>query len=229
MRLSRTFAAVVTLIMTAGMAMSADAQTTYFYTGNFYTFEQNFPGPCATGGCADYTSGMRVVGSFQVQTPLPPNATVDLTIGPNLLDWHFFDGINQLTPANAFPVAFTVATNATGDITTVGTHIQVADYLSGTLLTGGTVNGIEIGRVVNPNILDAVGNNISVGAAPTFDEGATPSTSLADAIPTGAWSPPVPAPALDARGLAVFALLLAAAGLVLRRRRDRMASSRDSC
>ena len=230
MRLSRTFAAVVTLIMTAGTAMSADAQTTYFYTGNTYTFLENNLTPCDAAACAAFTSGMRVAGSFEVQTPLPPNATVDLTTGSNLLSWNFFDGLDDLTKANSIAVQFTVATDANGRVTPTGTMIQVADYLTGSFLAGGVIDGIQIGRVVLPFNMDAVAHQLPVTGSPTFFQLPDPdSTSLADAQTTGAWSAPVPAPALDARCLAVFAALLAAAGLVLRRRRDRMASLRDSC
>jgi hypothetical protein len=133
----------------ATAAFSALAATTYNYTGPLYTTVSNHT-TCVVGTCADYSTSMRVTGSFTVNVPLAANLSgVDISTSANLLSWSFFDGVNTIssvTPnASIYPGFFRVSTNASGNVTSA-TDI-VVEMFTTSVGTGfsSRVNSIGVG------------------------------------------------------------------------------------
>jgi hypothetical protein len=103
-------------VLAIGLAPPANADTVYTYTGNvFDSFKGNFECP----------PECRIMGSFTLAQPLPPNLTF-VTISPK--SFSFTDGMVTLTPANSFHFIHQpfgdFSTDATGAITTWAIEID---------------------------------------------------------------------------------------------------------
>jgi hypothetical protein len=97
---------------------SAQAVTTYAYTGNFFNvFATNDP------PAGDYDATMRVTGFFSLADPLAPNL-INQNIVPDLLGFSFSDGRQTLTSADATPTLFSVSTDPAGTITGWGITVE---------------------------------------------------------------------------------------------------------
>ena len=129
----------------AVVANSADAATTYVYTGSNYA-----------GTMGSYSTSMKTTGSFTTASPLAANLTF-APIGPGGLNlvtqWSFNDGINTLTNLNSEPLggwlsSFSVSTDASGHIT----EFQ-----------------IEIMNPPSPNTVGQVMNSISVYSTSPYE------------------------------------------------------------
>jgi hypothetical protein len=202
MRLSKTIflGLVLTVLQLSGGVAQANA--TYDYSGMTYGTINNFTPPCGTGVCADYTSGMRVTGSFTVQTALPPNFSGSLAGNPNLLSWSFSDGVNTLTSESAGALVFTVTTDAVGNVTAAGTHITLGIFVAASRVNAIVINALSPG--------DEVANNIIV-SGPSFTTSTDGSTSTADSGAYGVWAPLI-VPTLNSWALVALALLFAGFG-----------------
>jgi hypothetical protein len=106
LRLTLLLAAVVLLVPAV-----AQANEVYFYEGNnFFYFIDDTPPAGA------YTAAMRVSGSFELSSALPPNQSL-LDISSSVLSFSFSDGRNTVTnTSSGFIYLFSVATDATGSI-----------------------------------------------------------------------------------------------------------------
>lgn len=100
------------------------AQTTYYYTGNPFTFSVGYPGPC-------YSNANSITGNFTVATQLPPNFPF-LVGNVTPLNFSFTDGLQTLTDQSAEYYQFSVSTDETGTITTwsVGVEDSAHDQFS---------------------------------------------------------------------------------------------------
>jgi hypothetical protein len=101
----------LTCAVLLGAAPSRASTTTYSYTG------PNYNGIEGSGilGFPPYTTSMNVTGSFTVAAPLINLSDQDIT--SSILSFSFFDGINTITSNNATSYAFTVSTDAFGNLT----------------------------------------------------------------------------------------------------------------
>jgi hypothetical protein len=94
----------------------AHGVTTYTYTGNIYRsgtrfgFDNQQP---PDGGYVIET--MSVSGSFTLASPLAADFPFT-NVTPNVLNFSFFDGRNEVTNLNAVNPSFEVGTNSTGNI-----------------------------------------------------------------------------------------------------------------
>lgn len=210
----RVVATIAALLV--GSVASAATTTTYNYAGQPYTLFHNHT-TCTLGTCVDYSTSMRVTGSFTVSTPLAPNLShVDISTSANLLSWTFFDGVNTIssTTPNAYiyPGIFQVSTDALGNVTSA-TDIVVGDFI-GSVGIGSRVNAIGVGD-------DAPGDyglnndscNVVTGNACTNETSDTNASSGLNFI-AGAWTTPLMPLTVPALSPTTLLILIAACGVV---------------
>jgi Bacterial Ig-like domain (group 3)/IPTL-CTERM motif len=88
----------VLVSLLAGFATLASA-TTYTYTGALYTSATPFTGPCTAAPCTNYTTAMRVTGSFTTAAPLAANLN-NVNIVALVTSFSFNDGINTYSSSD---------------------------------------------------------------------------------------------------------------------------------
>jgi hypothetical protein len=215
-------AAVASLLM----AFPASAATTYNYVGSVYTLLMSHT-TCTLGTCNDYTTSMKVTGSFTVGVPLAANlANVDISTSANLLGWTFFDGVNTISSVTPnswiYPGFFRVSTDASGNVTT--TDIVVGDFTSavGTGVNS-RINSIGVGDdapgdygINNDWCVAVTGNACTTSSSDTNSSSGANFT--AGVWPTGASSAAASIPALSPAALLVLIATCGLMGLALLRR-----------
>jgi hypothetical protein len=224
-----------------GLATAAQATAIYTFTGpNFYPADtHDFTSPCAIGPCANYTSAMRVTGSFTTYSPLPANLPTGTNISALVIEFNFSDGINTYSSddPNVWRDQIRASTDSTGNIKNTGSGDSPVNL--GIWLTGTTPHkaGDRVGTI-QASYSTAAGNNAPctvVGTSPAGDSPActasasdgSSSGTMTMPIPPGTWTktvtpnPAVPTPTISEWNLILLATVLCLGAIwALRRRRQ---------
>jgi len=224
--------AILTLLL-AGLALPALA-TTYTYAGASYTSTNPFIPPCAAGLCANYTTAMRLTGSFTTATPLAADlANVD--IRAQVTAFSFTDGINTYSSSdpNARMILFNASTDSAG-VPNGSMFIDLHTWITGSTPHTSADRFSEF--VIDSNVMLA--NNLpcsTVGTAAGIADfclssgGSDTSTSGAGA-PAGVWAlagggpgstTNIPIPTLSEWALLLLSGLVSAVGVATVRGRYR--------
>jgi len=211
-------------ILTALWFIPCSWATTYSFTGaNYDTFTNHTTN--AAGSVADFTSSMRVSGSFTTATPLAANLP-GTNVASQITAYSFTDGLTTYasTDVNTYGGTFTVATDATGAVTLA--LINVGQWQAGPHTTSGRINRFSI---LATGMTLAYNNN-PCAAAPTTatctNGVATDSNSSTAQSPAtaNAWTTTPDAvttvPTLSEWGMIILSSLLALGTLVTMRRRQ---------
>lgn len=206
--------------------LGASASATYTFTGSNYSFTRPFT-TCTAGPCANFTTSMRVGGSFTTASPLAPNLSLQ-SIASLVVAYSFSDGLSTYTSSdpNARIVGFDVATDATGQISNAALTLELWQTGSSPHQAG---DRFAVLAILNSPNVSAGADNAPCSAVGTSPSGAADSctsvitdaaTSIANATPGGTWSIALSVPALGKGGtIALAVLLMAAAWLQAGRKR----------
>ena len=212
------------LILAAIMATSGWAAATYSFTSSNYGTITNFT-TCATGPCANYTSSMKISGSFTVATALGPNFSGATDISSQVTAYTFSDGINTYTntDSNARLYQFSVVTDGSGNITIASLLIERWQSGSSPHSVGDRValvnmNGPSINNGENNLRCLTVGGGTASGVSDLCVTAAPDAGSSVASTTSGTWVSPItsgPSPTPAPPTLLLMLTGLAAASLYL--------------
>ncbi len=97
----------------------------YSFVSGEYSYIADFNQPCSAPSCVNYSSGMRVTGSFVTNSPLSPNLS-NQDISGLLSSWTFSDGVHRISSSDQQSVifSFTVDTDGGGNLTIASIYVQ---------------------------------------------------------------------------------------------------------
>jgi hypothetical protein len=203
-------------VMALALALASNGwAATYTYTGATYTTVGDYSS-CAIGPCANYSSAMRVSGSFTTATPLAANLA-DADVTGQVSSFTFSDGINTLASTDASVRKFYIyaTTDGAGQLTAATVSLQrwlsgssphsTGDRVSWVLIWSGGVTGYHnypCSTVATSPGGTADSCTVAFADASSSDSGAG----------TGDWLSQAAVPTLSQWGLVALAALLGACG-----------------
>jgi hypothetical protein len=204
---------------------------TYTFTGPTWPVLNDFTS-CATGPCADFPVGSRMIGHFSTAVPLPSNLPAT-NIFPQITSFSFNDGVDTYSSSdpNVRVYEFTVGTDAAGNIIVPQDGISLSLWLSGSSphavgdrMAFGHVDMANTSATHN-NSCDVITNSPITGVTDLCIAGnIDASTSSASGGGPGIWQPPnVPVatiPTLSRWSLVMLTLLTGVIGFCASRRRQ---------
>jgi hypothetical protein len=185
------------LFLAAVMATSGWAAATYSFTSSNYGTVTNFT-TCTIGPCANYTSSMKISGSFTVATALGANFSGATDISSLITAYSFSDGLVTYTntDANARLYQFNVATDASGNISVASILIERWQSGSSPHSVGDRValvnlNGPSINQAENNLRCLTVGGGTGSGVSDLCVTGTSDAGSSVASANSGTWASPV--------------------------------------
>jgi IPTL-CTERM motif len=215
---------LILTISAIGFINDSEAKTTYTFTGPTYTSFNNYVS-CLAPNCSNYTTSMRIRGSFTVASPLEPNLSMS-DILPQALSWSFNDGVNTISSSGlpAWAPWIRISTDSKGDITsheiglsnwqtTAGVNNYINNVLTGT--SGGRSNSASLcNEMLSNSECSFLSSNPSSSQALYIGYGTWVSSSIPPA--------PNPIPTLSEWAqIAMMLMMIAAAGWYMRGMKQR--------
>jgi hypothetical protein len=204
------------------LASFAASAATYTFTGNNYLAPANFTPPCGTPSCANFTTSMRVNGSFSTSNRLAPNDPGSDITG-QLSGGSFSDGLT--TYAGNDPALrifqFIVATDANSNITnqfifierwqdgSAGPHVAGDRFDYFLILPGGVTQALHNRQCTVVGVAPSGVGDACLGDVPDGSD----SVAAAPGGPLFALAPGSAIPTLGEYALLLLAALMGIAGL----------------
>ena len=155
---------LVCLIFSSAFASSANANTTYTYTGNPFT---------GFGGTSACPPQCKITGFFTIAGPPPVNLTLSVQqfqFDVTPLTYSFTDGNTTWTNTNSCPDFFAISTDASGNITSWVMRIFTPS-LNAPCAGGGIYTGFQLVTSNTPAIDTVIEAPAAVNVAATQDPG----------------------------------------------------------
>jgi hypothetical protein len=207
------------LFLAAVMATSGWAAATYNFTSSNFATITNFT-TCTTGPCANYTSAMKISGSFTVATALGPNFSGATDISSQVTAYSFSDGLVTYTntDANARLYQFNVATDASGNISVASLLIErwqsgTSPHSVGDRVALVNLNGPSINQGENNLRCLTVGGGTGSGVSDLCVTATSDAGSSVASTTSGTWASPVTSGPVPSPTPAPPTLLLMLTGL----------------
>lgn len=211
-------AAAAALLMAPGIWAA-----TYTYTGGNYYSVTNYT-TCGTGTCANFTTSMRITGSFTTSAPLAANLSLQ-NVAAQVTSYSFSDGVTTFanSDSNTRLYQILVDTDGSGRVTWASVLLELwrtgtSPHAAGNRLDFLFSDGSDDFGHVNVPCLTTGSSPAGVADSCTsYLADASSSTAMGF---TGSWATPSAVPTLSGWGsVLLLAALLGSAGWVMARRR----------